>query len=82
MNKETKLKVAKELTKLAKELVAGGAIKRVLQHPISGKKIKTIAIRGGDTYAWNTVYKVYNGKSNYDQLQEDIINDIDWNKSK
>lgn len=47
-----------------------GAIKHLIKHPATNKRLRRVFVEGKGWYGWNSAYHVYNSESTYEQLQE------------
>jgi hypothetical protein len=57
------------------------SVKKMVKHPQTGKRLSRVFVTGLGWFGWNTVYHVYNAVSNYYQLQEEQLSQIDFTKS-
>lgn len=49
---------------------------------VDNKVFNVVYIRNKGEYDWNSVYRVYNRRSNYEQLRREDLKDIDFEKCK
>lgn len=57
------------------------AVKKMVKHPVTNKRLSRVWVTGLGWFTWNTAYHVYNAVSNYYQLQENQLSQIDFSKS-
>ena len=57
-------------------------VRKLIKHPVTGKRLHQVFITGKGWYRWNSVYRVYNHSENYDQLQEQELAAVDFEKDE
>ena len=56
-------------------------VKKMIKHPATNKRLFRVFVIGLGWFTWNTVYHVYNAVSNYYQLQENQVLQIEFARS-
>ena len=64
------------------EIMKNNTVSKKIRHPITGKLISRVYIRGKGCFGWNSIYHVYNSDKDYSQLQKSDVKKVDYNKSK
>jgi hypothetical protein len=57
------------------------AVKKMIRHPVTGKRMKRVFVVDKGWYGWNTAYHVYNHVTNYKQLQQEEAVNVDFIQS-
>lgn len=52
------------------EKTPNSLVSKMIKHPVTGKRLRDVTVRGKGPFTWNSAYRLYNSRRDYGHLRQ------------